>query len=70
MARTDLPLEELIEYRPAVAEPVDFDAFWSETILQTRSFDLDVRLEPVNTPYRTVESGTSFRGFAGDRINA
>jgi cephalosporin-C deacetylase len=71
VARTDLPLEELIEYRPAVAEPVDFDDFWRETILQTRSFDLDVRLEPVNTPYRTVEIwDASFRGFAGDRIKA
>jgi cephalosporin-C deacetylase len=71
VARTDLALEELINYRPTVVEPVDFDAFWSETIQETRSFDLDVRLEPVSTPYRTVEiRDASFRGFAGDRINA
>jgi cephalosporin-C deacetylase len=71
VARTDLPLEELIEYRPAVTEPADFDDFWSETIQQTRSFDLDLRLEPFSTPYRTVEIwDVSFRGFAGDRINA
>jgi cephalosporin-C deacetylase len=71
VARTDLPLEELIEYRPAVAEPADFDDFWSQTIQQTRAFDLDLRLEPVSTPYHTVEIwDASFRGFAGDRINA
>jgi cephalosporin-C deacetylase len=71
VARTDLSLEELIEYRPAVAEPADFDDFWRDTVQLTRSFDLDVRLEPVSTPYRTVEIwDVSFRGFAGDRINA
>ena len=71
MARTDLPLEELIEYRPAVTEPADFDDFWRATIRQTRSFDLDLRLESVSTPYHTMEIwDASFRGFAGDRISA
>jgi cephalosporin-C deacetylase len=71
VARTDLTIEELIDYRPTVAEPVDFDDFWSETLNETRSFDLDVRVEPVETPYRTVNIyDASFRGFAGDRINA
>jgi cephalosporin-C deacetylase len=71
VARTDLTVEELIDYRPTVAEPPDFDDFWDETLKETRSFDLDVRLKPVSTPYRTVEIwDASFRGFAGDRINA
>jgi cephalosporin-C deacetylase len=71
MARTDLSFEELINYRPTVAEPDDFDAFWNETIEETRSFDLDVQLKPVSTPYRTVDiQDASFSGFAGDRIQA
>jgi cephalosporin-C deacetylase len=71
VARTDLTREELINYRPTVAEPADFDAFWNETIEETRSFDLDLRLQPVRTPYRTIGiQDASFRGFAGDRINA
>ena len=71
MARTDLTIDELIDYRPTVAEPADFDDFWNETLNETRSFDLDMRIEPVETPYRTVDIyDASFRGFAGDRINA
>ena len=71
MARTDLSYEELIAYRPSVAEPTDFDAFWSETITETRSFDLNMELQQVNTPYRTVDiHDVSFCGFAGDRIKA
>jgi cephalosporin-C deacetylase-like acetyl esterase len=71
VARTDLTREELINYRPTVAEPADFDAFWDETIEETRSFDLDLHVQPVKTPYRTIEiQDASFRGFAGDRINA
>ena len=71
MARTDLTIEELIDYRPTVAEPADFDDFWDETLSEARAVDLDVRLEPVETPYRTVDiCDASFRGFAGDRINA
>jgi cephalosporin-C deacetylase len=71
MARTDLSYEELIAYRPSVAESTDFDAFWSETITETRSFDLNVELQQVNTPYRTVDiHDVSFCGFAGDRIKA
>jgi cephalosporin-C deacetylase len=71
VARTDLTIEELIDYRPTVAEPADFDDFWDETLSEARAVDLDVRLEPVETPYRTVDiCDASFRGFAGDRINA
>jgi cephalosporin-C deacetylase len=71
VARTDLTLEELIDYRPTVAEPADFDAFWKETIEEARSFDLDLRLQPVRTPYRSVDiQDASFCGFGGDRIKA
>jgi cephalosporin-C deacetylase len=71
VARNDLSYEELVDYRPTVAEPGDFDAFWKDTITETRSFDLDVQLAPVTTPYRTVDIyDASFCGFAGDRIKA
>jgi cephalosporin-C deacetylase len=71
VARTDLSYEELIGYRPTVAEPADFDTFWNETITETQSFELNVELRPASTPYRTVDiHDVSFSGFAGDRINA
>jgi cephalosporin-C deacetylase len=71
VARADLPLDELVSYRPDVSEPDDFDAFWTRTLDDTRTHDLDVRVEEVDTPYRTVTvRDVSFSGFGGDRIGA
>jgi cephalosporin-C deacetylase len=54
-----------------VGEPDDFDAFWTRTLEEARSHDLDVRSEEVDTPYRTVMvRDVSFGGFGGDRIGA
>jgi cephalosporin-C deacetylase len=33
----DLPLEQLREYRPEVAEPADFDGFWAHQVSEARS---------------------------------
>jgi cephalosporin-C deacetylase-like acetyl esterase len=64
MARTDLSLAELIEYRPGVAEPSDFDTFWADTLGTTAGIDLAVSLVPVRTPNRIVEIiDVSFAGF-------
>ena len=71
MALVDLPLEDLVDYRPEVQEPDDFDDFWQRTLAEARSFDLDVRLEEADTPYRTVTvHDVTFGGYAGDRISA
>jgi cephalosporin-C deacetylase len=71
VARADLPLDELVSYRPEVGEPVDFDAFWTRTLDEARSHDLDVRSEEVDTPYRTITvRDVTFGGFGGDRIGA
>ena len=71
MARTDLTPAELAEYRPEVAEPADFDDFWGRTLAEAREHDLDLRLSPVRTPYRTVEvQDVTFAGFGGDPISA
>ncbi|WP_026554386.1 acetylxylan esterase [Arthrobacter sp. 35W] len=71
MAHNDLPLTELVGYRPAVREPEDFDAFWTATLTEARSYALDVQATPLTTPYVTVDIvDVSFSGFGGDRINA
>jgi cephalosporin-C deacetylase len=71
VARADLPLDELVAYRPDVREPDDFDAFWTRTLDEARTHDLDVRAEEVDTPYRTVAvRDVIFSGFGGDRIGA
>ena len=71
MALSDLPLEQLVGYRPTVAEPDDFDDFWQRTLTEARAHELDVRSTQVDTPYRTVAVyDVSFRGYAGDQISA
>lgn len=71
MARTDLHLDDLRQYRPEVPESADFDAFWQRTVDEAAAVDVDLRLEPVETPFRTVRIfDASFRGFAGDRVGA
>lgn len=71
MARADLPLDELVSFRPDVTEPDDFDAFWTRTLDEARAHDLDIRSEEVDTPYRTVRvRDVTFGGFGGDRIGA
>jgi cephalosporin-C deacetylase len=71
LALPDLPLDELVRYRPPTAEPDDFDDFWQRTLTDARSHDLDVDSKQVDTPYRTVTVyDVRFGGYAGDRISA
>jgi cephalosporin-C deacetylase len=65
----DLPLEQLLEYRPALVEPADFDEFWAATLEETRRHPLDARFEPVNVGLRLVETfDVTFAGFGGEPI--
>lgn len=65
----DLSLAELQTYMPARNEPADFDAFWKETLEQTRRAPLDPKFERVESGLRTVETyDVTFRGFGGQAI--
>ena len=67
----DLPLAELREYRPAVAEPADFDEFWTRTIAEARAIGGDPVLERVESRLTTVEVwDVTFPGFGGDPVKA
>lgn len=67
----DLPLEELRRYRPDVAEPDDFDAFWAEQLAAARDHDLAVGSRPVDAGLHTVEvADVSFAGYGGDPVRA
>lgn len=71
MALTDLTLAELWSYQPAVQEPADFDAFWTMTLAEARSHDVDARLVPVATPLTLVEvHDVTFAGFDGQPVRA
>ncbi|CAL9610186.1 acetylxylan esterase [Streptomyces sp. enrichment culture] len=69
MARFDLPLDSLREYRGSTTEPGDFDAFWSKTLAEARAHDLDARFEPVGTELSTVRVfDVTFAGFGGHPV--
>lgn len=71
MPLTDLPLDELERFRPAVAEPEDFDAFWQHTISQARSLQTAPELTAAVTPIdQLIVEDLVFSGFAGDPIRA
>ena len=71
MSTVDLPLEELEQYRPIVAEPTDFDDLWATTLAQARTVPLDLAVTPVSCDLALVEVyDLEFAGFGGDRIKA
>lgn len=67
----DLPLPELEQYVPERDEPEDFDAFWSQTLAETRLHPLDARFEAVDALLPGVEAfDVTYAGFAGHPIKA
>lgn len=66
---TDMPLDLLRAYRPALVEPDGLDAFWTETLAAARAAAGPTRLTPVDAPVRTLSvSDLTFTGFDGDEI--
>ncbi|MEJ3404479.1 acetylxylan esterase [Rathayibacter sp. YIM 133350] len=71
MARFDLSIPELETYRPEVAEPDDFDAFWRRTLDEARRFPDAPILERVESPLTQVEVyDLTFNGYAGQPVKA
>lgn len=70
MALFDLPLDELRTYSSGSAEPADFDAFWSATLEEARTHDLDARFELcTDTGLTTVDVyDVTFAGFGGHPV--
>jgi cephalosporin-C deacetylase len=66
---TDLDEAGLAAYRSAVVDPEDFDDFWSSTLVESRTYPLDLVLVPVDSGLRTVDVfDVTFSGFGGHRI--
>lgn len=71
MARFDMPLEELRAYRPTVAEPVDFEDFWGDTLSAARAHGRPVIASPAETVFdKVVVRDVRFAGFGGDPVAA
>jgi cephalosporin-C deacetylase len=69
MPLTDLTLPELVDYRPEVQQPEDFDDFWATTLAESRAAGGRVVLEPVTTPItQLVIEDLTFPGYAGEPI--
>ncbi|UOE43495.1 acetylxylan esterase [Agromyces larvae] len=69
MSRFDLSPDELRAYRPEVAEPSDFDAFWQRTLAESRAVATAPRVERVESPLSLVDVyDIAFSGFAGDPV--
>ncbi|QJU52991.1 acetylxylan esterase [Herbiconiux sp. KACC 21604] len=71
MPFTDLPLDLLREYRPEVAEPADFDAFWERTLAESRAQGTEAVLTPATTPVTAFRiDDLTFSGFGGEPVKA
>ncbi|HEY9307188.1 MAG TPA: acetylxylan esterase [Microbacterium sp.] len=69
MARFDLPVHELEQYRPAVRAPRDFDEFWKESLVEARRYDTEMKCERIASPLETVDVfDVRFPGFDGEPI--
>ena len=71
MAFFDLPHSELVTYRPDIAEPEDFEAFWRASLTEAAEHELDVEMTRIDNRQPLVEAyDLSFTGFGGQRIKA
>jgi cephalosporin-C deacetylase len=64
----DLPLDELRQYRPVVAEPDDFEQYWKQ-VLAAADGPLDVEVQPADTVVSAISvSDVRFTGHGGTRV--
>ncbi|KAF4408596.1 MULTISPECIES: acetylxylan esterase [Streptomyces] len=74
MPLTDLPLEQLRDYRAAISEPEDFDAFWAKTLAEARDAadGATTGWRPVDDPLlATVDTyDVRFPGWGGQPVAA
>jgi Acetyl esterase (deacetylase) len=71
MPLTDLTLPELVDFRPSVEEPADFDAFWSATLAESAEIPRRLVRQRVAGPIdQVIVEDVEFAGFAGDPIKA
>ncbi len=69
MALFDMSLSQLEAYRPDVAEPSDFDAFWQQSLNETRSYPLNAVFTATDVPFHTIEAyDVTFNGWGGQPI--
>ncbi|NJC24452.1 cephalosporin-C deacetylase [Arthrobacter pigmenti] len=69
MPQFDLSLADLESYAPAPEEPLDFDAFWHDTIAESRRAAFAPRFEPFDERLsEVIVEDVTFAGFGGHPI--
>ena len=67
----DLSLSELRRYAPDVAEPADFDEFWSSQLAAARAAARAPEFTPAGTAMRHADVfDVTFSGYGGDPVKA
>ena len=69
MSFFDLPIEELVDYKPKIQEPDDFDSFWQDTLREARQYPLNARFEAFDAGLKLMDVfDATFAGFGGQDI--
>lgn len=67
----DLPLAALEDYAPDIAAPADLVGFWTDTLAETRAFDLALSREAYDNKLALIDTAdVSFAGFGGTPVKA
>lgn len=71
MPQTDLPLEQLWDYRPDLPEPAALDTFWAQALEKAVQHPLDASVDRVDSGLVTVETyDVTYAGHGGDPVRA
>lgn len=66
----DLPLTDLRDYRPEVAEPADFDRFWTDQLTAARAHRAEPAFTLTDSPVRHAQVyDVTFPGHGGNPIS-
>jgi cephalosporin-C deacetylase len=69
VAHFDLPLDQLVAYRPDIPVPDDLDGFWKQTLAQAREYDLTASFTRVDTGLAVVDTyDVRYAGFGGSPV--
>ncbi|MGH2465214.1 MAG: acetylxylan esterase, partial [Candidatus Limnocylindrales bacterium] len=69
MALTDMPIEEMRAYRPALDVPGDLHAFWQASLDDARQHDLAAKFSPFDSGLSLISTfDVEFAGYGGSTV--
>ncbi len=65
----DLGPDVVADYRSTAVAPPDFDAFWAQTLAETRAFPLNARVAPIDAGLPLFDTfDVTFNGYGGHAV--